>query len=142
MGKVMKEKEVNTMSQRVPIREDVFTEGPEGGKLLANKCRTCGQVFFPKALFCLTCFGKDMEGIELSRRGKLYSYTIARMASMHFEAPYAIGYVNMPEGVRVFAPLKMLNDQAFAIGMEMEVVIENLWQEGDKDIIGYKFKAV
>jgi uncharacterized OB-fold protein len=28
------------------------------------------------------------------------------------------------------------------VGMEMELVIEKLWEEGDKEIIGYKFKPV
>ena len=133
---------VNTMVERIPVKEGTFVEGPEGGILLANKCKSCGQVFFPKAVFCLTCFDEDMEELKLSQRGKLYSYAIGRMPSMHFEPPYAIGYVDMPEGVRIFAPLKMMEDKPFAIGMDMEVVIEKLWQEEENEVIGYKFKPV
>lgn len=129
-------------SDKVSIKEDTFSEGPEGGKLLANKCKSCGQIFFPKAHLCFECFKEDLEKIILSRRGILYSYTIGRMPSMHFEPPYAVGYVDMPEGVRVFAPLKMMEDKPLRVGMEMEVVIEKLWQERDKEIIGYKFKPV
>jgi len=128
------------MTERIPIREDSFIEGPEGGILLANRCKSCGQVYFPKAVFCLTCFNEEMQESKLSRRGKLYSYTIGRMPASHFQPPYAIGYVDMPEGVRIFAPLKMMEDKPFSIGMDMEVVIEKLWQEGDKEVIGYKFK--
>lgn len=130
------------MANMIPIREGAFVEGPEGGILLANKCKSCGQVFFPKAVFCLTCFNEDVEELKLSRKGKLYSYTIGRMASSHFQPPYAIGYVDMPEGVRIFAPLKMTADKPFAIGMDVEVLIEKLWQEDDNEIIGYKFKPV
>ena len=83
-----------------------------------------------------------MEEVVLSRRGKLYSYTIGRMASTHFQPPYAVGLVDLPEGVRIFAPLKMTEDKTYRIGMEMEVVIEELWQENDKQVIGYKFKPV
>jgi len=64
------------------------------------------------------------------------------MASTHFPPPYAIGLVDMPEGVRVFAPLKITEDQPIRIGMEMEVMIEELWQEDDKKVVGYKFKPV
>jgi len=78
----------------------------------------------------------------LSRRGRLYSYTIAHMPSTHFQPPYAIGFVDLPEGVRVFAPLKMTEAKPFKVGMDMEVVIEKLWQEDDKQVIGYKFKPV
>jgi uncharacterized OB-fold protein len=133
---------VNMMANRIPIREGVFMESPDGGTLLANKCKSCGQIFFPKAVLCLSCFNEDMEELKLSRMGKLYSYTIGYMPSMHFEPPYAIGYVDMPEGVKIFAQLKMTTDKPFKIGMDMEVVIEKLWQEDDSEIIGYKFKPV
>jgi len=64
------------------------------------------------------------------------------MPSTRFISPYAIGYVDMPEGVRVFAPLKAEEGKPFKIGMEMEVVIDELWQEEDRRIVGYKFKPV
>ena len=130
------------MPNRVPVKEGTFLESPEGGVLLANKCKLCGQVFFPKAVFCLTCLNEEMEEVKLSRKGKLFTYTIVRMPSMHFEPPYAIGYVTMPEGIRVFAPLIMSDDTSFKIGMDMEVVVEKLWQENEDEIIGYRFKPV
>jgi uncharacterized OB-fold protein len=83
-----------------------------------------------------------MEEVLLSRRGKLYSYTIGRLPASHFQPPYAVGLIDMPEGVRIFAPLKEVEDKPFRIGMEMEVVIEELWQEDDTQIVGYKFKPV
>jgi len=130
------------MANRVPVREGIFVEDAEGGRLLGNKCKSCGQLFFPKVRFCFYCLNKSMEEVILSRRGKLYSYTIAHMPSTHFQPPYAVGFVDLPEGVRVFAPLKMTGDKAFKIGMDMEVVIEELWREDDKQVIGYKFKPV
>lgn len=130
------------MARRIPVKEGAFTEEAEGGVLLANRCKSCGRVFFPKVVFCLSCFHENLEEMRLSRRGKLYSYTIGHMPSTHFMPPYAIGYVDMPEGVRIFAPLKMVADKPFKIGMEMEVVIEKLWQEGDDEVVGYKFKPV
>lgn len=130
------------MANRVPVREGIFVEDAEGGKLLGNKCKSCGQLFFPKVRFCFYCLSQSMEEVMLSRRGKLYSYTIGHMPSTHFQPPYAVGFVDLPEGVRVFAPLKMTEDKAFKVGMDMEVVIEELWQEDDKQVIGYKFKPV
>jgi uncharacterized OB-fold protein len=133
---------VNNMAEKIPVREGTFMESPDGGILLANRCKSCGQIFFPKALFCFTCLTEDMEEVKLSRRGKLYSYTIGHMPSLHFQPPYAIGYIEMPEGVKVFAPLKMMEDRPLKIGMEMEVFIDTLWQQGDNEVIGYKFRAV
>ena len=130
------------MAEKVPVKEGTFIETSNGGALLGNKCKFCGQIFFPKAQFCLNCFQEDVEEIILNRRGRLYSYVIAHMPSSHFEPPYAAGYVDLPEGVRVFAPLRMLADRPFKVGMEMEVVIEKLWQEGDKEVIGYRFRPL
>ena len=129
------------MADMVPVREGLFDEAG-GGRLLGNKCKSCGKIYFPKAKFCFNCFEKGMEEVGLSRRGKLYSYTIGRMASTHFEPPYAVGLIDLPEGVRVFAPLKMMENKPFKLGIDMEVIIEELWREEDKQVIGYKFRSV
>jgi uncharacterized OB-fold protein len=130
------------MAVKVPIREGIFREGPEGSVLLATRCKSCGQLFFPKTEGCLACYGEELEEVVLSRRGMLYSYAMGHMPSSHFKPPYAVGYVDMPEGVRIFAPLKIDEERPFKTGMEMEMVIEGLWQEEDKEITGYKFRPV
>ena len=108
------------MAELVPVWKDAFIETPEV-RLVANKCRECGQIFFPKARTCLNCFSEDIEDLLLSPRGELYSYTIGRMPSLHFRPPYGLGYIDMPEGVRIFAPLKVDESEygKLKIGMEM-----------------------
>ena len=130
------------MVEKVAVKEGTFIEDLEGGRLLGSKCKSCGQIFFPKSSLCFSCFSEDTEEIVLSRKGKLYTFTIGRMASMNFQPPYAIGLIEMPEGIRIMAPLKWSEGDPLKVGMEMEVVIEKLWQEKDKEIIGYKFKPV
>ena len=129
------------MTDVVPVREDLFDE-VDGGRLLANQCVSCGRIFFPKAPFCFDCLAKEMKKILLSRRGTLYSYTIGQMPSTHFQPPYAVGLIDLPEGVRVFAPLELTEDRTYRIGMEMEVYIDELWREEGKRIMGYKFKRI
>ena len=129
------------MAEKVPVRAGLFDEA-EGGRLLGNKCTSCGRIYFPKTPLCFECMGKSMEEVVLSRRGTLYSYSIGRMASTHFQSPYAVGFIDLPEGVRVFAPLILTKDETYKVGMEMELVIDELWQENEKQIIGYKFKPV
>ena len=130
------------MAEKVPLREGLFRESGEGGTLLGNQCTSCRKIFFPKARICFECGHEDLAEVQLSRRGILYSYTIAHMPSLHFVPPYAVGYVDLPEEVRVFAPLVTSEQTPFAVGMEVELVIERLWEEGDKEVIGYKFKSV
>lgn len=128
------------MGEKVLIREGIFTEGVNGTTLLAHKCRSCGKVYFPKVHFCANCFSADLEEIPLSRKGTLYTYTITYMPSFHFEPPYANGLVDTPEGARVFAPLAMVENKPFKIGMDMELEVGPLWREQGKEIIGYRFR--
>jgi uncharacterized protein len=130
------------MPQRVPVKEGLFQESPEGSVLVGSKCKNCGQIFFPKVKFCFTCLSENVEDFKLSRQGKLYTYTIGRMPSVHFQPPFAVGYVELPEGLKIFTPLKIDDKKPFKIGMEMEVSIEKLWQDGDKEVIGFIFKPI
>jgi len=63
------------------------------------------------------------------------------MPASGFQPPYAVGFVDLPEGVRVFTPLEMEEGKAFKEGMEMEVRVGTLWEEGDKEVMGFKFAA-
>jgi uncharacterized OB-fold protein len=127
------------MADQIPIREDMFTEGREGTVLLANKCTACGKVHFPKAQLCLTCLHKQLEDMALNRRGKLFSYTVVHMPSSHFQPPYAVGYVDLPEGVRVFSQLEITEDKPFKVNMDMEVITDTLWHKDGKEVVGFRF---
>jgi len=130
------------MAEKIPIKLGLFTESTEEGTLLGSKCKACHKIFFPPASFCYECLAEDMEEINLSRTGKLYSYTISHMPSSGFKAPYALGWIELPGGIRITAPLKQWEDKSLRAGMDMELVIDKLWDENDKEIIGYWFKPV
>ena len=110
--------------------------------MLASKCTACEQIFFPKTDFCFSCLNRAMAEFVLSRQGRLYSYTTGRLPAAQFSPPYYVGLVDLPEGVRIFAPLKITQSQAVSIGMDMEVIIEVLWEEEGKKVMGYKFKPL
>ena len=76
------------MTNRIPIREGIFREDKGGGRLIANQCASCGQIFFPTVDFCFSCLSKEMKEFVLGTRGKLYSYTIGRLPTARFPAPY------------------------------------------------------
>ncbi|MCL2335838.1 MAG: OB-fold domain-containing protein [Firmicutes bacterium] len=129
---------------RIYFKEGIFSVDTDtgNGTLLGNKCASCGQIYFPPVDFCFNCLGQVMEEAALSRRGKLYSYTRCHMPASRFQPPFFVGLVDIPEGVRVFAPLKEAADRSFQVGMDMEVKIEELWRENDKQVIGYVFEPV
>ena len=128
------------MKTRVPFREGLFEETSGRGSLIGARCRQCGQVIFPVRETCLNCLGQDLEPVHLSRNGKLYAYTIVHMPSEHFPPPYAVGWIELPEGVRVFSQLRGWQEQPLATGMEMQLYFETLWEEAEKEVIGYVFR--
>ncbi len=84
-----------------------------------------------------------MEEVPLSSRGTLYTYCVVQIPPEGFQEPYALGYVDLPEGVRIFANLSVEDFAKLEIGMEMELVIEELCRDTDDNpVVCYKFKAV
>ncbi len=60
--------------------EGWFTTG-DAPALLGSRCGTCETVYFPPTSgFCRNpaCDGEEFEQVELSRRGRVWSYTDAR----------------------------------------------------------------
>ncbi len=131
------------MEERILVREGIFVEGPEGETLAATRCRNCGQSYFPAVQPpCPNCFAEAMENVALSRRGKLFSFTTVHMPSAHLMPPYAVGYVELPEGLRLFTPLALLEGRTFTAGMEMELAIGPLWKEEEQEVVAFYFRPV
>jgi uncharacterized OB-fold protein len=102
-----------------------FIEGGEESALAGTFCRECSKTFFPLKSFCPACLQSDsVETCPLSRQGTLHSYTIAYAGPAGFQPPYPLGYVDLPEGVRIFSMLEdcgRLGEQ-LRIGQTMEIV--------------------
>ena len=126
--------------ERVPIREGCFVEEKYGGHLIATRCKSCSQIYFPPLQRCLECYEKDMEKIRLSGKGKLFTYTVIEMPVSHYKPPFALAWIELPEGVRVFTQLKNWENTELQIGMDMKLVIDTLWEEDEKVVYGYKFE--
>lgn len=138
--------------QKIPVLAGAWTTPSstrEKPQLIGSKCRSCGEVYFPrrqKAL-CPHCQKEAMEDIKLSRRGTLDTFTVVMQqpgGGYYFgPVPYALGVIELPEGVYVESPLKVEKFKDLAVGIEMELVIEKIWEDpAGNELIGYKFKPV
>jgi uncharacterized OB-fold protein len=125
---------------RVPIRDGYFAEEADGGHLIASRCKSCSRLYFPPLQRCPECYGKDMEEVKLNGKGKLYTYTVVQMPVSHYKPPFALAWVELPEGIRVFTQLKNWEDTELKIGMDMDMIIDTLWEEEEKVVYGYKFQ--
>jgi uncharacterized protein len=139
---------------RVPVVEGLFREDAVGsGRLLGGRCPTCGASFFPKQWsFCRnpSCGGTELEDVELSTRGTLWSFTDNRYAPPPpyparepFE-PYGVAAVELAdEQMVVLGQLARGTDIAtLAVGRDMELVVEPLYEDDDAVHTVWKWRAV
>ena len=135
--------------KEVMLRDGAFhrpTSPDDKPYLIGTKCKACGYVAFPPKVVCPACVRDDtMEEIPLSTRGKVESFAMARVASIGFKAPYMQGFVDLPEGPRLFTLFTGVEptDDALQEGQEMELVIERIsTDERGNDVIGWKFRPI
>ena len=131
----------------VPVVEGLFRVSAGGVALVGTRCTGCGTHYFPTSLSCRNpqCEAKTVEEALLGRRGRLFSYTVQAyrppaLFRMEPWAPYAIGLVELPEGLRVMGMLTGCEPDDLRIGMALELVVEPLYRdEAGRDVLTYKF---
>jgi uncharacterized OB-fold protein len=92
------------------------------------RCAVCSTVGFPATEACSKCSATDMHQIKLANAGVLWSWTVQRFppvsppyqASENFE-PFAVGYIELPDQLRIEARLLGDVDAGFVIGEAMQL---------------------
>jgi uncharacterized OB-fold protein len=132
----------------LPLADGLYTWPSESPQLIASRCAACGEVAFPKQASCPHCTSETVEEMLLSRRGTLWTWTIQGFPppppyigdAADFE-PFGVGYVELPEGIRVESRLTTADPDVLEIGMEMVLVIENFSRDDDgRDRMTFAFR--
>ncbi|MDQ1373756.1 MAG: uncharacterized protein QOJ09_1094 [Actinomycetota bacterium] len=127
-----------------------FTADPEPA-LLGSRCTTCRTYVFPKAsLSCPNpeCDGSEFDEVPLSRRGRLWSWTTNHYAppapyvSPDPFVPYTVAAVELPEEKLVVLGQVAGGADDLAVGTEMEIVVDTLFEDDDAVHQVWKWKAV
>jgi uncharacterized OB-fold protein len=127
------------------IEHKWFMEPHEGVALKGSMCKVCKKKYFPKKDVCPRCFDSDLEDVPLSKRGKLHTYTCAVLGPSEMEKPYIMGFIDLPEGIKLFSIIIDCEpwDEVLKIGMEMEMVIGKIKKDKcGNGIISYLFRPV
>lgn len=98
-----------------------FWDATRERKVLLQYCRATGRYqFFPKPVSVFTG-GQDLEWREVSGRGTIFSFTVARIGRPPFNGstPYLIATVTLDEGVNMIANIIGCALDRIAIGMRV-----------------------
>lgn len=126
-----------------------YEQDSDAARLQGISCQDCNIVLFGEREYCENCGSSTVEQIELGTRGKIHSYTVQRAPPVapfamgtteqeHWE-PRPIGYVDLPEGVRLLSVLEG-PVESIAIGTRVTLQIEPCWKDDSgNDVLCYKF---
>ncbi len=139
--------------KQIPCLEGLFTMPPEEPRLIGNRCKSCDSIFFPKVESCRNPYCKKTEPLEevaFGSKGKLFTFTVNYFqppAPYHAPdpfVPYANGWIELPEGVRVHTMIAPgYDEKSLKIGMEMELIIDKLYEDAEgNEVMSWKYKPV
>ncbi len=137
----------------VPAIEGWYTMNMEQPHLIGSQCQDCGTYFFPKvSYYCKNpcCEGTGFDDVELSRTGKIWSYTNACYKPPEpFVAPdpfvpYAIAAVQLEKEQMVVLGQVVAGTgcEDLRVGMEMELVLEQLHEDEEDIKVAWKWKPL
>lgn len=104
-----------------------YWDGAKEGRLMIQRCKKTGQTFLYSRQLVPGVDDSQVEWIEASGKGEIYSFTVARRpAGPAFagECPYVIASVTLAEGARIMSNVVTDDVEAVKIGMAVEVFFD------------------
>ena len=118
-----------------------FWEAAREHRLSIPRCLDCGKHhFYPREL-CPHCHSDNLEWSDVSGRGSIYTFTIARRPAgpaYADDVPYVIALIDLAEGPRMMTNVIASDVEAVRIGDAVEVVFDDVTDE----VTLPKFKTV
>lgn len=104
-----------------------FWEFGHGGQVVACRCTHCGSFRMPPTAFCARCQSQDVEWVEHSGRGSVFTYTIVHrtsVAALRPFLPYVIALVDLDgvPGCRLVCNFDVPMPRQLDIGMAVQVL--------------------
>jgi len=109
-----------------PIWPGLLGEDEQGPFLVGGRCRACGFLALGVRDVCGRCWAAEsMEAVPVGRTGRLYTCTVVHQPPDGFAGPIAVGYVDLPEGLRVFAHIAQ-DARSLTLGTELALTVAPL----------------
>jgi uncharacterized protein len=139
----MAEEAKKPLPEITPVNQP-FWDGAKAGKLMMQRCRDCqAWVFCPRPI-CVECNSDKLEWVQMSGRGKVFSFTVIREVVGHDlrgfapDIPYVTAWVDLDEGPRFCSNIVGCSISDVKIDMPVQVVFDDSGQ----DITLPKFKPL
>jgi uncharacterized OB-fold protein/acyl dehydratase len=99
-----------------------FFDGAAEGRLLIQRCVSCGTLRHPPRPSCPECRALEWDTVQSAGRGYVYSYVVVHHPQVPaFDYPLSIALVELEEGTRLVADLVEVDPGDVHIGMPVEV---------------------
>ncbi|MFC8199313.1 bifunctional MaoC family dehydratase N-terminal/OB-fold nucleic acid binding domain-containing protein [Streptomyces sp. NPDC057298] len=107
-----------------------FWEGVSRHRLLIQRCEECRTLRFPWLPGCNACGGLEWDTVEAAGEGTVYSYVVMHHPPFPaFDPPYAVGLVELAEGVRMISNVVGVPHNRVRIGMPVRLEFERVDEE-------------
>jgi 3-oxo-4,17-pregnadiene-20-carboxyl-CoA hydratase alpha subunit len=101
-----------------------FFEGLAAGRLLIQRCASCGVLRHPPRPACAVCRSLEWDTVVASGRGTVFSFVVVHHPQVPaFDYPLPIAVVQLEEGTRLVADLVGVDPADVVIGMPVELEI-------------------
>jgi uncharacterized OB-fold protein len=119
-----------------------FWEGVEQHRLLIQRCTDCGTLRHPWLPGCNACGGPDWNTVEASGEGTVYSYVVMHHPPFPaFDPPYAVGLIELAEGVRIVSNVVGVPYDKVRIGLPVRLEFQRYDGGEDAPLVLPVFRA-
>lgn len=122
--------------------DSVRNESDGSVRLVGGRCSDCGTLFFPSAPVCPECMSEAVLAADLASNGTLYSWSVVHVAPKGWNTPYIAGYVDLADGVRVFAHITDTDASALEMDMPVSLTTAVLGDDDGVPVESYSFTPV
>lgn len=117
----------------VPDRDTApYWAGLAQGRFLVQRCRQCRRWTWPARPMCSGCHGADLEWVEPSGKGEIYSWVVTHQPygpDLAKLVPYVVALVRIDEQDDILIPGRLVSDVEPHQGMRAHAVTERVTDE-------------
>lgn len=116
-----------------------FWDGAREGKLLIQRCKSCGALRHPPGPVCPSCHSFEWDTLQASGRGTVYSFVVMHYPEVPpFDHPNPIALIELEEGVRLISQLVGVKPGVVKIGAAVQVEFNTF----DGDLVLPQFRPL